>query len=55
MNSTCISYQLFASIWKPHLLVPGYRIHQLHIKLWIVLSKRLMAVVVYQLHDRIKC
>lgn len=41
--------------WWPYLLVPRHWIHQLHIKLWVILSKRLIAVVVNQFHNWIKC
>lgn len=40
--------------WRSYLLVPGHWIHQLHIKLWIILSKRLIAVVVNEFHDWVK-
>lgn len=40
--------------WRSYLLVSRHWIHQLHIKLRIILSKRLIAVVVNQFHNWIK-
>lgn len=40
--------------WRSYLLVPGHGIYQLHIELRVVLSERLIAVVVNELHNWIK-
>lgn len=45
---------VFGAWWRSYLLVPRHWIHQLHIKLRVILSKRLIAVMVDQFHDWIK-